>query len=102
MPKEKPIIPSGIPNPVGPAVFPGVRNASRIGGQVPEDKYPLICHPARPYQKVDTAITSQDFKRLQEIVRPIGIEEPDPYKERLVTFAGFEPRSYNSFLGLTA
>ena len=85
MPKEKPIIPSGIPNPVGPAVFAGVRNPSRIGGQVPNDKYPLVCHPARPFQKVDTAITTQDFQRLQEIVKPIGVEEPDPYKERLVT-----------------
>ena len=83
MPKEKPIIPSGIPNPVGPAVFPGVRNVSRIGGNVPVEKYPLVCHPARPYQKVDTSITTQDFKRLQEIVKPIGLEEPDPYQERL-------------------
>ena len=32
MPLEKPIIPTGMPNPIGPAVFEGVRNKSRIGG----------------------------------------------------------------------
>jgi hypothetical protein len=33
MPVEKPIIPSGIPNPIGPAIFPGIRNNARKGGK---------------------------------------------------------------------
>ena len=35
MPLEKPIIPTGMPNPVGPAIFQGIRNKSRIGGKGP-------------------------------------------------------------------
>jgi hypothetical protein len=34
MPKEKPIIPYGIPNPIGPAIIPGTRNKARIGGEI--------------------------------------------------------------------
>ena len=34
MPLETAIIPTGIPNPIGPAVFQGVQNRSRIGGEL--------------------------------------------------------------------
>ena len=42
MPAEKPIIPQGMPNPVGAAVTGGIQNLRRIGGELPIDKYPLV------------------------------------------------------------
>ena len=42
MPSERPIIPKGMPNPIGPAIFEGVRNSKRIGGELPVYKYPLV------------------------------------------------------------
>ena len=44
MPAEKPIIPKGMPNPVGLAVIEGIRNPRRIGGELPVDKYPLVAN----------------------------------------------------------
>lgn len=83
MPREKPIIPYGIPNPIGPAVFEGVRNKSRIGGQLPKEKYPLICGPAIAFNKNESVMGTKDFQRLAQIVRPITNEDPDPYQQRL-------------------
>ena len=42
MPTERPIIPKGMPNPIGPAVFEGTRNLRRIGGELPVYKYSLV------------------------------------------------------------
>ena len=42
MPTERPIIPKGMPNPIGPAVIEGTRNLRRIGGELPVYKYPLV------------------------------------------------------------
>lgn len=83
MPKEKAIIPYGIPNPIGPAVFEGVRNKSRIGGELPKDKYPLICGQAIAFNKNESVMGTRDFQRLSQIVRPIKDEDPDPYQQRL-------------------
>ena len=42
MPTERPIIPKGMPNPIGRAVFEGTKNPRRIGGELPVYKYPLV------------------------------------------------------------
>ena len=83
MPKEKPIIPYGIPNPVGPAIFQGVRNKSRIGGNLPKERYPLVCQPAFAHNPNEVPMGTGDYKRLLEVLKPVHQQDPDPYQQRL-------------------
>ena len=60
MPTERPIIPKGMPNPIGPAVFEGTRNQRRIGGELPIYKYPLVSKPPKQLsQKMKLVGTEQ-------------------------------------------
>ena len=60
MPTERPIIPKGMPNPIGPAVFEGTKNARRIGGELPVYKYPLVSKAPKQFsQKAKLVSTNQ-------------------------------------------
>ena len=83
MPKEKPIIPYGIPNPIGPAVFPGLRNHKRKGGELPEMKYPLVCRGAIPFESRDTVMSLSEWKRLNDIITKADETKDQETKERL-------------------
>ena len=63
MPTERPIIPKGMPNPIGPAVFEGTRNLRRIGGELPVYKYPLVSKPPKQFSS-KTKLVSTDQARF--------------------------------------
>ena len=60
MPTERPIIPKGMPNPIGRAVFEGTKNPRRIGGELPVYKYPLVSKAPKQFsQKAKLVSTNQ-------------------------------------------
>ena len=60
MPTERPIIPKGMPNPIGPAVFKGIRNVRRIGGDLPIDKYPLVSKAANGFSTSTKLVSTKE------------------------------------------
>ena len=67
MPSERPIIPKGMPNPIGPAVIEGVRNVRRIGGELPIDKYPLVSKTTKHFSP-NTKLVSTNEASFHSIV----------------------------------
>ena len=62
MPTERPIIPMGMPNPIGPAVFEGTRNLRRIGGELPVYKYPLVSKPPKGFSSKTKLVTTDQAR----------------------------------------
>lgn len=56
---------------------------SSLAGEVPIERYPLVCPKAMPFSTNGTIISSESFKRLGEVTKPIEANEPDPLKERM-------------------
>lgn len=75
MPKEKPIIPQGMPNPIGPPVIEGVRNKARRGGEMPMERYPLVSRipPCSSGQRA-RQVTLGEWQNLHDILITGGME----------------------------
>ena len=56
-------------------------------GEVPIERYPLVCPPSIGYDRNATFMSKNEFQRLAAITKPI-CPEPDPQKERLERLRG--------------
>ena len=54
----------------------------KLSGELPSQRYPLVCPASIPYNKNASFMNQMDFGRLKSICQPMGAE-PDPAKERL-------------------
>ena len=64
MPTERPIIPKGMPNPIGPAVIEGTRNPRRIGGELPVYKYPLVSKAPKQFSGKAKLVSTNEVNFL--------------------------------------
>ena len=72
---EKPIIPHGMPNPIGPPVIEGIRNLTRKGGELPRERYPLVSR-VPPHFSASRArqVTLGEWQNLHDILVTGGNE----------------------------
>jgi hypothetical protein len=54
-----------------------------LKGEVPKERYPLVCHRSLPYQSQETPLNMRDWNRLKEIIAPVSDLKEDAAKERL-------------------
>ena len=105
MPKEKPIFPSGWPNPVGPPIIEGTRDPTRIGGipfflltdaqfktcniilvgNLPQERYPLVSRVPPCLSMKHKQVTLREWDRLANLLtsNEQGSDNSEEKKQKL-------------------